>query len=156
MELDFCPFCRSEVRWCGENEPCSEDDHECHHIFCDDCKIRFEVESKEANDAEDMSMLRAISAIAFNKRAKPKAGVFFRPHKGSLKESIALAVPVKDIDDLITMIAKDLAPYDHGVTINRDTVKIIYYTVDTRIDWNTYIVTLEDYGVMGYINGKLK
>lgn len=29
-----CPLCNAPVKWCGENEPDSEDNHLCHHIRC--------------------------------------------------------------------------------------------------------------------------
>ena len=83
-------------------------------------------------------------------------GLMFRPHRGSLDDSMSDIVELPDMDALIQMIEEYLSPYKHGLVINRDTVKVEKYYYDERIKWDTHIVSLENYGVIGFLNGNFE
>jgi len=53
---------------------------------------------------------------------------------------------------------KDIANifWDLPIKINPKKIKIRYYGYDDRIKWETYIVTYQKYGVLGFTNGELK
>ena len=80
----------------------------------------------------------------------------FRPHKGSLSDSMKEVVNVKDKQALLNKVIHDLWEFNYEGVISKDTLQVKYYCSDYRIDWNTtYIVTLEGYGVLGFTNGDL-
>lgn len=79
-ELKKCPFCGSDVKWCGENEPDPEDNHLCDHIECTnaDCGADFSFthnndiypdNSDDMTPEELMQIDRDYSAQRFNRRA---------------------------------------------------------------------------------------
>jgi len=67
-ELKCCPFCGNDVRWCGENNPDSSDDHECHEIHCDNCGTQFGVEGNIADSRTNIDELRALVKLTWNTR----------------------------------------------------------------------------------------
>ena len=74
----------------------------------------------------------------------------YRPHKGSLADSVALTVEVDGRAGLIAQLHKELAPYP--VWPDEKSVHIdLYGGDDDRIGWkNVSIVTMDGYGVMGF------
>lgn len=77
----------------------------------------------------------------------------FRPHKGSLEDSMKEVVEMESYDDLLQKVIDDLVVYDHDLNIDKYTLEVEKYTYDGRIGWNAYIVTLLGYGVIGFTNG---
>jgi hypothetical protein len=76
----------------------------------------------------------------------------FRPHKHSLADSLAEQEEVNGRAGLVALIRRELAPYawnhfpDEAVHID------LYYGDDDRIGWkNVSIVTLDGYGVIGFV-----
>jgi hypothetical protein len=67
IKLKNCPFCGREVHWCGEYP--GDEAHECHQISCPGCSIQFDVDDKEAKDAETLEGLREVVAETWNRRA---------------------------------------------------------------------------------------
>ena len=67
-DLKPCPFCGSPARWCGEGNENKDDDHDCHCITCDNCKVIFDVDSCKAKVAETMDDLKIVMAKAWNSR----------------------------------------------------------------------------------------
>lgn len=55
-ELKSCPFCGSDrVRRCGTNETNTEDNHECHHIVCDECGANMDLSGDSNSESiEDL------------------------------------------------------------------------------------------------------
>jgi hypothetical protein len=74
----------------------------------------------------------------------------FRPQRGSLTESMAEVVEVKDGAELLAHLQKLYAPYPiTGFDISA-------YFYDARIDWETYLVTIPEKGmVLGYTDGPI-
>lgn len=79
----------------------------------------------------------------------------FREHKGSLSDSMETITEINSKQELVKVITERLGVYSHGLNISMDTIQINPYGFDTRIGWDTYIVTLSNYGVVGFTNGKL-
>jgi hypothetical protein len=79
----------------------------------------------------------------------------FREHRGTLIDSMETVVEVGSKQELVKVISERLGIYSHGINISMDTIQINPYGFDTRIGWDTYIVTLANYGVVGFTNGKL-
>jgi hypothetical protein len=77
--------------------------------------------------------------------------VRFREHKGNLGDSLATTVVLKDWDELVDYIAGLLEPWNF--TVRPERVYAIAYGRDDRIGWDTYLITLDGYGVMGFTDG---
>lgn len=77
----------------------------------------------------------------------------FREQKGSLEDSMKTVTPVSDRAALLSHIRNLLKPF--GVKFADEDLKVGYelYSHDERIGWDTYLVTLDGYGVVGYANG---
>lgn len=60
LTLQRCPFCGGQPRWC------KDDEHECHRIVCDGCKVSIDFD--ENPDVETVEELRAIMADKWNRR----------------------------------------------------------------------------------------
>lgn len=78
----------------------------------------------------------------------------FREHRGQLDEAMGTVIEVADRPALVAHIRALLEPYgwavaDDDVTVNK------YGGFDKRIGWDTYIVIVRDYGVMGFTDGAL-
>lgn len=76
--------------------------------------------------------------------------MLFREHRGLLDESMETVVELDSRDALVSHIDKLLSPY--GKKVTNDMVDIAPYGYDIRIGWNTFIVKVKNYGVMGFIN----
>jgi len=75
-----------------------------------------------------------------------------REHRGSLIDSMNTVKNINpSIDSLFSLIIKVL-PF---LSIKKDDIGIEYYGYDSRIEWNTYIVTIDNYGVFGFTNEPL-
>jgi hypothetical protein len=78
----------------------------------------------------------------------------FREHKGGLADSMATVVEVKDRDALNLLIAERLAQW--GVLVLPSTIHSAWYCYDPRIQWDTWLITVDGYGVVGYTDGEPK
>lgn len=80
----------------------------------------------------------------------------YRPHKGSLADSMALVVEITGGRyGLITHLRKELSPWPTLDHFHFDAVHVTpYYGDDDRIGWkDVHIVTLDGYGVLGFCEG---
>ncbi len=66
-QLDHCPFCGGEIRWCGEGEKACGNEH-CDHLHCDSCGMHFSLESEESASAKTFDEMRLLVAKAWNTR----------------------------------------------------------------------------------------
>jgi hypothetical protein len=74
----------------------------------------------------------------------------FRPQRGSLQETIAETVEVKDRAELLAVLQKIYAPMP--VT----DFQVTFLGYDARTGWDMHIVsTIEEGWVFGYTNGPL-
>lgn len=77
----------------------------------------------------------------------------YRPHKGSLDESMKYAVDVEGRAGLIAHLRKELDGWQ--VDIDDDKVRVQPYVMhDAFAGWkDVHIVTLDGYGVLGFCEG---
>lgn len=80
--------------------------------------------------------------------------ILYRDHRGSLDESMATCIEVKDWVELRAHLTKSWEPY----ALKIDEIKIHYYCFDDRIKWETYLVKVRfkgkpDFIVAGMSNG---
>jgi hypothetical protein len=85
---------------------------------------------------------------------KKKMSFQFRPHRRTLIEAMKEVKTFNSLAELIENQKPELAQW--GVEITAENVKVTPYCYDKRINWNTYIVTLEDYGVLGFTDGPVE
>jgi hypothetical protein len=71
----------------------------------------------------------------------------FREHRGSLGDSMRTAIVLDNREEVVAHIANLLRPY---CVIKSEDVSFKPYGYDPRIDWQTLIVSVKDYGVVGF------
>jgi hypothetical protein len=81
----------------------------------------------------------------------------YRDNRRTLADSLATEIEVDTIDELVKYLNTDWKWANK--TVNE--IKVDYYAYDSRIDWDTYIVTAKlsgetEFWVMGFTNGKLE
>jgi hypothetical protein len=79
----------------------------------------------------------------------------FREHRGGYDDSMATAVDVADRVALVAHIKGLLAPFKFRGDIDAGLLVSPYGwgEIDPRNGWHTHIVTLLDYGVLGFTDG---
>lgn len=77
----------------------------------------------------------------------------FREHRGSLAAAMESVIEVADRPALVRHLQALLEPW--GRTVVDSDVEIEPYGHDDRIGWDTHIVKLRGYGVVGFTNGAL-
>jgi hypothetical protein len=82
------------------------------------------------------------------------AETLVREHRGSLAESMRTVRPVRDREHLVAIIRASLAPYGHSVKPEQISIDP-YGGLDTRIGWDTHLISIEGYGVWGMANGPI-
>lgn len=86
--------------------------------------------------------------------AAPVRLVKFREHKGSYEDSMATAVEVEGWPGLLAHLQELAWHWPSMPPVDAQTVQIQpYYGIDHRNGWDTYIVSLHNYGVMGFTDG---
>lgn len=80
-----------------------------------------------------------------------------REHRGSLSNSMGTVFEVEDFNGLLDAISKSMFPIGSpfGVKLSPGRVHVEHYTYDDRIGWDTYIVSIDGYGVWGFTDGPL-
>ena len=73
--------------------------------------------------------------------------IHFREHRGSLEESLDTLIRVDTREELIEHIAKILKPYR---LVKAEQVEFKNYGFDPRIEWQTLLVSVRDYGPVGF------
>jgi hypothetical protein len=67
--------------------------------------------------------------------------ILFREHRGGLQEAMKTVQEVSCLEDIEKI--KNIPDEFKGK------LRIEHYCYDRRIDWDTYIIDIEDYGVVG-------
>jgi hypothetical protein len=83
------------------------------------------------------------------------ASCLYRPHRGSLADSMSEVVEVNDLPQLVRHMRREIEswyPEDELPTL--ENTKLEPYCYDGRIRWNTYLVTVKGQA-WGYTNGPL-
>lgn len=77
----------------------------------------------------------------------------YRDHKRTLNESMDTVQEFKNKNELIIYLKSSLSIFKY--TLNEEDLIIEKYCFDDRIEWNTYIVSIKGFGVVGFTNGSL-
>ena len=72
----------------------------------------------------------------------------YRDHRGGLAESMETVQKLESKDDLVNYLQSKVNEYDPAVDCSKIIIKP--YGYDSRINWDTHIVTLDGYGVFGF------
>lgn len=76
----------------------------------------------------------------------------FRWHRGSLDDSMATVRCVRDLPHLLDVIETEF----QGVPqVTGENIRIEHYGFDKRIGWDSHVVYLPGYGVIGFTDGPL-
>jgi len=73
----------------------------------------------------------------------------FREQRGSLRDSMATRVELAGRKELVLHIRKLLSDR----MIDEEEIEIKPYAYDSRTGWETYLVSVRDYGVVGFSDG---
>ena len=74
----------------------------------------------------------------------------YREHRGSLSESMKTVQEFETKQDLINYLKQNFSVPFYGYNLRLD-----HYCMDKRINWDTYIVTIKGFGVVGFTDGLL-
>ena len=78
----------------------------------------------------------------------------YRPHKRSLEDSMAQCV---DIEPTKAAVADRFnASIVSGPAVEAKNITCRHYVFDDRINWETYIITEPNWGVLGFSNGPIE
>jgi hypothetical protein len=77
----------------------------------------------------------------------------FREHRGGLDDSLATTVMLADKAALIAHVTHLLEAYPGAPPVTESTFHVKHLIYDQRCDWDTFICTLDDYGVVGFTDG---
>lgn len=77
-----------------------------------------------------------------------------REHRGGLAESMKTVREVQDRAELLAIIQEQLRPFH--VDVKPEQLRVEPYGgIDERIGWDTYLITIDGYGVWGMADGPL-
>lgn len=77
----------------------------------------------------------------------------FRQHRGQLEDSMKTQVMLENWDELRGYIKGLLWEWPSAPPVTDETLHVKHYVKDDRIGWDTHIVTLDGYGVVGFTDG---
>jgi hypothetical protein len=81
--------------------------------------------------------------------------VLYRPHRGSLNDSLREVVEVNDFPQLVRHMRREVESwYPEDELPTEANTKLEPYCYDPRIGWDTYLVTVNG-SAWGYTNGPL-
>lgn len=75
-----------------------------------------------------------------------------REHRGSLAESLLTTREIGGMEELVALINGQFVLYGTR-TATPDQVHVKPYAPDPRCGWDTYLITVDDYGVWGMADG---
>ena len=82
--------------------------------------------------------------------------VLYRPHRGSLDDSMREMVEVNDFSQLVRHMRREVESWYPKIEMpTEENTKLEPYAFDSRIGWNTYLVVVNG-NAWGYTNGPLK
>lgn len=71
----------------------------------------------------------------------------FREQRSGFKESMSTVRPCRNMAELKQLCVKLAAP------AALENLRLRFYKYDARNNWNTYIVTIKNFGVLGFTDG---
>lgn len=79
----------------------------------------------------------------------------YRDHRGGLSDSMATVQQFQTKAELIDYLQQDLYQFFPG-KYDVSKIEIKYYGYDQRIGWDSYIVLLPSFGVLGFTDREVK
>lgn len=76
--------------------------------------------------------------------------ILYMDHRGGFIESMETVRIFEDFDELFRHLISQLSAI--RIVVSKKDFDVSYYTMDQRNNWDTYIVTVKDYGVIGFCN----
>lgn len=80
--------------------------------------------------------------------------MLFREHRGTLADSMATAIPLANDKQSLVKYVNGLNLFLDNRKIEEEEIIVEEYGFDDRINWNTHIVRINGYGVVGFTNAK--
>ena len=77
--------------------------------------------------------------------ARDETMISYRPHRSTLTDSMSAVREFASLEELAEAMADEL-----GRELAVDDLQLKFYGHDHRIGWDTYVLTLEGYGVLGF------
>jgi hypothetical protein len=112
------------------------------------------IEEAEEMTPADLDAIRRTSKTPLNHPTDCRPMTRIRIHRGSLADSMETVRVVNGSkEDLFAIIQKSLEPF--GREITSDMLTVTPYHYDSRIGWDTHLITIEGYGVWGMADGPL-
>jgi hypothetical protein len=72
-----------------------------------------------------------------------------REHRGNLADSLTTVFNINTKKELLDEINERM-----GTHLELDDIAFVHHGMDSRILWDTYLVSVRGYGVFGYTDGK--
>ena len=76
--------------------------------------------------------------------------MLFRQHRGSLSDSMDTCVSIRNNMKALANLISTFNLFRDDRKITEDMLEVKEYGFDERINWNTYIVSVKDFGVVGF------
>lgn len=80
----------------------------------------------------------------------------YRPHRGSLAEAMKEVRKIDNVEHLVMIVRESLADWypetDMVEIVNVNTLRSKKSVYDARIKWDTHLLCLDGWGVVGQIN----
>lgn len=95
--------------------------------------------------------VRRVQSVQSAREAGGRGVTQAREHRGSLHDSMATAKPCATRAELLARVRESLEPYAREVP--DEALHVEPYRFDERIGWDTYLVTIDGYGVWGMTDG---
>ena len=78
----------------------------------------------------------------------------YRPHTGILKDAMVNAKSYNNLEELCVHLREMYKLLPHNVDVSPTTIVITKYGtgIDERVGWDTHIVILPTFGVVGYLD----
>lgn len=84
---------------------------------------------------------------------RPTMSWKIREHRGSLVDSLETTREIGGMEELVALINGQFELYGGTRRATPDQVHVEPYAPDPRCGWNTYIITVDGYGVWGMADG---
>lgn len=76
--------------------------------------------------------------------------MLFRYHRGGLAESLETTINIKDKQELYKILQDELKRWNFFFNI--EDIECIDYGYDNRCNWQTYLISIKNFGVVGMTN----
>lgn len=78
--------------------------------------------------------------------------MLFREHRGLLEESMKTCVPLANSKEALAKYIGEMDMFLDNREVTKEMLTVKPYGIDERNSWDTHIVELSGYGVVGFTN----